>query len=146
MGPISHDGASLRGVSTVLTDLTAGQEIELSSFSLERQRVRDYLAATGDAIDLYEANGVTPPLAIAAFALGALLEAVELPEGSLHISENLTYSGAVPMDASVDCHARLAQRSVRAGMVVSVLEVQINYDGKLVQTARATVMSPAGAA
>lgn len=129
-------------MSTVLTDLTAGHEFEVVSFSLDKERVSAYLAATGDQPDFYEAGVVTPPLAIAAFALGALLEEVTLPEGTLHISENLSFSAPVPLGAAVECRTRLAQRSVRAGMVVSVLETEIVHDGRLALTARATVMSP----
>lgn len=142
MGPLPHDGAHRLGVTTLLTNLQAGHEFELVSFSLDTQRVRDYLNATGDEIGLYEARGVAPPLAIAAFALGALLEAVTLPEGTLHISENLSFSAPVPLGGAVECRARLAQRSVRAGMVVSVLETEISFDGMPALTARATVMSP----
>jgi hypothetical protein len=132
-------------VTTVLTDLSAGHEFEPVSFSLENARVRAYLDAAGDQLDLYDRQGVVPPLAIAAFALGALLEEVTLPEGTLHISENLVFSKAVPIGASVDCRARLAQRSVRAGMVVSVLETEILFEDQLALTARATVMSPGAA-
>jgi hypothetical protein len=132
-------------VTTVLTDLSAGHEFEPVRFSLENARVRAYLDAAGDQLDLYDRLGVVPPLAIAAFALGALLEEVTLPEGTLHISENLVFSKAVPIGASVDCRARLAQRSVRAGMVVSVLETEILFEDQLALTARATVMSPGAA-
>jgi hypothetical protein len=132
-------------VTTVLTDLQAGHEFAPVTFSLENDRVRAYLAATGDDLALYEQRDVTPPLAIAAFALGALLGEVTLPEGTLHISENLSYSRPVPLGGEVDCKARLAQRSVRAGMVVSVLETEIFFDNALALTARATVMSPGAA-
>jgi hypothetical protein len=132
-------------VTSVLTDLQSGHEFEPVTFTLEPDRVRAYLAATGDQLGLYDQQGLTPPLAIAAFALGALLEAVTQPEGTLHISENLTFSKPVPVGAEVDCRARLAQRSVRAGMVVSVLETEISLKGELALTARATVMSPGAA-
>lgn len=132
-------------MSTVLTDLHSGHEFEPVSFSLDAGRVRAYLAATGDELDLYEQHGVVPPLAIAAFALGVLLEEVRLPEGTLHISENLAMTRAVPLGAAVDCRARLAQRSVRAGMVVSVLETEIRFENEVALTARATVMSPGAA-
>lgn len=130
-------------MTTVLTDLPAGHEFDPVSFTLEPDRVRAYLAASGDGLPLYEADAVAPPLAIAAFALGALLEVVSLPEGTLHISESLTYSAAVPIGATVQCSGKLAQRSVRAGMVVSVLETVISHEGSAAVTARATVMSPA---
>ena len=145
MGPGLYDGAHRLGVTTVLTDLQAGHEFDPVSFQLDAERVRAYRDATGDQIELYEQQGVAPPLAIAAFALGALLEVVTLPEGTLHISEGLTFSAIVPVGSVVACRARLAQRSVRAGMVVSVLETEISHDGKLALTARATVMSPGAA-
>ena len=68
-------------MSTVLTDLTAGHQFDTVTFAVDAQRVRAYLAATGDPVALYEKQNVAPPLAVAAFALGALLEAVTLPEG-----------------------------------------------------------------
>lgn len=143
MGPRAHDGTCHRRVTTVLTDLQAGHEFETVSVTLEPDRIRAYLAATGDDLSLYESEAVVPPLAIAAFALGALLEVVSLPEGTLHISESLTCSAAVPIGATVQCSGKLAQRSVRAGMVVSVLETIISHEGSPAVSARATVMSPA---
>jgi len=145
MGPRPYDGANRSGVSTVLTDLSAGYQFDTVTFTVDAQRVRAYLAATGDQVALYQQQNIAPPLAVAAFALGALLEEVTLPEGTLHISENLSFHKPVPLDAAVDCIARLAQRSVRAGMVVSVLETEIMFGGELALTARATVMSPGAA-
>lgn len=129
-------------MTTVLTDLSAGHEFPTVRFVLDAQRVRDYLSAAGDQSGFYEEAGAAPPLAIAAFALGVLLEDVSLPEGTLHISESLVFSAPVPLGAEVECSARLAQRSVRAGMVVSVLETEIRHAGKQALTAKATVMSP----
>jgi hypothetical protein len=110
---------------------------------IDAQRVRDYVAATGDDLDLYEEAQVAPSLAVAAFALGALLESVSLPGGSLHASEVTNFKAPVPFDAEVECRAVLAQRSVRGGYVVSILESEIVHNGNTALTARATVMSPA---
>ena len=110
---------------------------------IDAQRVRDYVAATGDDLELYEEAQVAPSLAVAAFALGALLESVSLPGGSLHASEALSFKAPIPFDAQVECRAVLAQRSVRGGYVVSVLESEIVHNGSTALTARATVMSPA---
>jgi hypothetical protein len=110
---------------------------------IDDTRVRDYFAATGDDLALYEEAQVAPSLAVAAFALGALLESVSLPAGSLHASETVTFKAPVPIDALVECHAVLVQRSVRGGYVVSVLESEILHKGNTAITARATVMSPA---
>jgi acyl dehydratase len=110
---------------------------------IDAARVRDYVAATGDDNLLYAEAGVAPALAVAAFALGALLEGVSLPAGSLHASENVTFKAPVPIDAEVECRAVLAQRSVRGGYVVSILESEIVHNGNTALFARATVMSPA---
>ena len=131
--------------SILLTDLPAGHEFPTVTFLLDSQRIRDYVASTEDELGVYEGLGAAPPLAVAAFALGALLEEVTLPEGTLHVSEALSFNAPVPIGAAVECRARLVQRSVRGGMVVSVLETEITHDGRLALTARATVMSPGAA-
>ena len=110
---------------------------------IDAERVRAYCAATGDSLALYEQAGVAPPLAVAAFALGVLLESVSLPAGSLHASEALSFKAAVPLGAEVECRAVLVQRSVRGGYVVSVIESDLVLDGASALTARATIMSPA---
>ena len=133
-------------MTAVLTDLSAGHEFKPLSFSLDADRVRAYIGATGDETDVYSSLGAVPPLAIAAFALGALLQEVSLPDGSLHVSESLSFSAAVPFGAAVECRARLPQRSLRGGMVVSVLETEVSHQGQLALVARATVMSPGGTA
>jgi hypothetical protein len=130
-------------VSQTLTDLAAGHVFEPVTLVIHAERVRDYVAATGDELALYEEANVAPPLAVAAFALGVLLESVSLPAGSLHTSEALGFSAPITLDSEVECHASLVQRSLRGGYVVSVLESQIVHNDNVALTARATVMSPA---
>jgi len=129
--------------STVLTDLAAGHVFPPIRFIVDAERSRAYRAATGDTLSLYDAANVAPSLAVAAFALGALLESVSLPAGTLHASEALSFQAPVPVGAEVECRAVLTQRSVRAGYVVSVLDSDIVLDGKTAITTRATVLSPA---
>ncbi|HLF70569.1 MAG TPA: MaoC family dehydratase N-terminal domain-containing protein [Dehalococcoidia bacterium] len=128
---------------TVLTDLPAGHDFPPIAFSVNAAQSRAYRAATGDTLPLYDEAGLVPPLAVAALALGALLESVSLPPGTLHASESVTYVSPVPVDATLECRARLAQRSVRGGWVVSVLDSDILLDGTTAVSTRATVMSPA---
>jgi hypothetical protein len=129
-------------VAALLTDLTAGHVFEPISFPAEDARVRAYSQATGDALD-YAAAGAVPPLAIAAFALGALLQQVSLPPGTLHASESTAFRAPVAPGAQLQCRARLTQRSQRGGWIVSVLDSEISQAGNVCVTARATVLSPA---
>lgn len=113
------------------------------SLVIDKARSRAYRDATGDPLALYEEENLVPPLAVAAFALGALLESVGLPPGTLHANESLRAHAAVPAGATVECRARVAQRSQRGGWVVTALESEIMLDGSPAISARATVLCPA---
>lgn len=129
-------------MTTVLTDLSAGHTFDPITFTVDSERARAYRAAAGDTLSLYDVSGVLPPLAVAALALGALLEHVSLPPGTLHASESVSFKAPVPAGARLECRASLAQRSQRAGWIVSVLDSEISHDGRVAVTARATVLSP----
>jgi hypothetical protein len=130
-------------VATTLTELPAGHVFPPLSIVLDAARCRAYRAATGDGLDVYDAQGAAPPLAVAAFALGALLESVGLPPGTLHANESLQAHRVVPEGSTVECRARVAQRSQRGGWVVTVLESDLLLDGESAVFARATVLCPA---
>jgi hypothetical protein len=126
-----------------LTELPAGYEFPTTSFEITAEMARAYRAATGDEqYAVYAECAAVPPLAVAALALGEMLKHVHLPEGSLHASETVAAGALVPEGATVSCRARLAQRSIRAGYVWSVLETVLSVAGKMALTARATVLSP----
>jgi acyl dehydratase len=130
-------------VSPSLTDIEPGHAFATTNLTITPEMSRAYRTATGDAqAALYNSLGVVPPLAVAALALGELLKQVSLPEGSLHASESLEFHAAVPEGARLECRARLAQRSMRAGWVVSVLETELLHGAAPAVTARATVLSP----
>jgi hypothetical protein len=129
-------------VTTSLRDFPAGHTFEPITLTATADRVRAYIDATADACTLYDEADVVPPLALAAFALGALLSDVGLPPGTLHVNESLEFRAAVQVGASVECQARLAQRSQRGGMIVSAIESDLRVHGETVLTARATVFSP----
>jgi len=115
------------------------------SITLDVERCRAYLDATGDPLTVYEEQDAVPPLAVAALALGVLLESVGLPPGTLHANEFIRAHQPVPTGATVECRARVAQRSLRAGRVFVVLESEINLEGSPAVTTRATVLCEAEA-
>ena len=129
-----------------LSDLPAGHVFAPINIVLDPARCSAYRDATADALDVYDAQGAVPPLAVAAFALGALLESVGLPPGTLHANESLQAHAVVPAGATVECRARVAQRSQRGGWVVTVLESDLMLSGASAVFARATVLCPAAPA
>ena len=73
-----------------------------------------------------------------------MLEQIELPAASLHTSQEVEARAGVPRDATLALHGRIAQRSERAGMVISVLEFEVTPEGATEPaiTGRTTVMMP----
>lgn len=126
-----------------LTQLQAGHQFEPFRFRIDAGLARAYRAATADPLGLYEAEGLLPPLAVVAVALGRVLEWISLPPGSLHGSESFQCHAAVPADAELECRAQLAHRSQRSGWIASVLQTEVLLEGRTVVSARATVLSPA---
>ena len=115
----------------------------VADHDIDPGRLRAALFRDGGEAIVDGAGDARSALAVAALALGALLREVTLPPGSLHASESIEHHAAVPEGSTVECRARMAQRSVRAGYVWSVLETELSVGGAPVVSARATVLSPA---
>jgi hypothetical protein len=128
----------------LLSDLPKGHELAAARIDLTNQRIAAYLGAIGDSNAVYGERGSAPPLAVAALALGALLEQIELPAGSLHTSQEVEARAGVPLGATLTLRGRIAQRSERAGMVISVLEFEVAPEGaaEAAVTGRTTLMRP----
>ena len=131
----------------LLPDLPKGHAFPETSLQITREDVGAYIAAVADTNSLYSDKGLAPPLAVAARALGSLLEIVELPWGSLHTGQELEMSAGVPIGAELTLSGRVAQRSERGGLVISVLEFSVTPAGQATPSVsgRTTVMGPATA-
>jgi hypothetical protein len=126
-----------------LADLPVGHTFDPIAFVIDAEKSRAYREATGDALPLYDDANAVPPLAVAALALGALMEVIDLPDGTLHGNETLQAQSAVPVGASLTCVPTITRNSARAGMVFTTFEFVVSHDGAPVMTARSTVLYPA---
>ncbi|HEY8173036.1 MAG TPA: MaoC family dehydratase N-terminal domain-containing protein [Dehalococcoidia bacterium] len=112
-----------------ITDLAKGHEFDVADIEISREGIDRYLAAVGDTNDIYAQTGLVPPLAVAALALTRLLEMIDLPFGTLHIGQEIEVRGGVPMGSRLSMRGWIAQRSVRAGAVISVIEFSLTPFG-----------------
>ena len=128
----------------ILYDLPKGHEFPPTMFELSADYVGAYLAATQDSNSVYADAGFAPPLAIAARSLGALLEIVELPAGSLHTGQEVAVTAGVAIPTSLEWSGRIAQRSERAGLMIVALEFQVSEEAEsaAILTGRTTIMMP----
>ena len=127
--------------------LIPGQQISDRSYVLSAEMVSAYIDAVGDTSRLEsDENGcsLAPPTAVAALSLRGVLTDLDIPGGTLHAGQEFTFKKAVPVGASLDCTATLAQNSVRGEwrfMVVD-LEVTSGCGGKVME-GKSTILVPA---
>ncbi len=95
--------------------LTIGQEISAERLTIDANSLARYTDAVGDTSAPAARDGtpLAPPMAIAALALSAVINALQIPGGTIHAGQELEFTAAVPVGASIHCAATLAQNSVR---------------------------------
>jgi hypothetical protein len=125
--------------------LPVGHTFEPITFTVDAAKSRAYRDATGDDLPLYDSLDAVPPLAVAALALGALMEVIDLPDGTLHGNETLQAHAIVPAGAALSCVPTVTRNSTRAGMVFLTFEFVISHEGAPVIIARSAVLFPAEA-
>ncbi len=142
----------------LISELPKGYEFPATALRITAEDVLAYVDAVQDTNSVYQDRGFAPPLAVAAQALGALLQVLELPPGTLHTGQQFECAAGVPLGASLTLSGRIAQRSERAGLIISVIELEVTITPASAGTAPAsaekmpaltcktTVISPAGAA
>jgi len=124
-----------------LADLPKGHEFAETRFELTPEWAAEYRAAVEDQTN---APADLPPLALAAFSIRALLHQGALPEGAIHVSQELNFLNRGEMGGSAVARARVASRGERQGWVLMGIELAIeDEDGKSMMSGRATITFPA---
>ncbi len=120
-------------MSTEIEALEKGHRFPAVSFTLDQETVAPYTAAVEDQAlpRLAEAEGkaLVPPMAVAAFALGALMEAMALPAGAVHASQEFRFLRPALVGERITASAWLAQRSQRTGWLALAVELEASVEG-----------------
>ena len=120
-------------MSPEIEALEKGHRFPVVDFLLERETVARYLAAVEDQAlsPLAEAEGkaFAPPMAVAAFALGALMEALALPAGAVHASQEFQFLRPAFVGERITTSAWLAHRSQRSEWLALTVELEATGDG-----------------
>lgn len=119
-------------------------DIDLGSWQLTEEKIRQYLEAVGDSPELYLRHGLAPPLALSAYALGALLEKLNLPPGTIHSLQEMETAKPVAIGQEVSGRAVVEQPRHRVGLRFTTVTYTLHDDsGATVQTGKTTVLTPA---
>lgn len=125
--------------------LEAGQHISTECLTLDAKSVDDYVAAVSDTSHPTAGDGtpLVPPMAIAALALSAVINTLQIPGGTIHASQELGFGASVPMGETLKCTATLAQNSVRRNWRFLIVNIDVTSEaGSAVMEGKSTIMLP----
>ena len=126
-------------------DIATDATIDLGSWTLTGESVREYLDAVGDDQGIYTESGLAPPLALCAFALGAMLEKLSLPAGTIHSIQEMEVLASVSVGQAIRGEAVCERPRSRGGLrFLTVGYTLRNESGDAVQTGKTTVLTPEG--
>ena len=124
-------------------DIAAGAAIDLGSWTLSEESVREYLNAVGDDLAVYAEAGLVPPLTLCAYALGAMLEKLSLPAGTIHSIQEMEAVSGVAVGEVIRGEAVPERPRSRGGLrFMTVGYTLCNGSGEVVQRGKTTVLTP----
>ena len=130
-------------MTATLAAFGKGHEFTPISFELTQDWVGAYVAAVEDDAIASSSNTV-PPMALATLGVRTLLESAGLPQGAVHVGQELSFTRAVRVGEALAARARIVSRGERAGWVLMGLDLLIaDADACEVMAGRATLTFPA---
>ena len=124
-------------------DIAVGTAIDLGTWTLTEPSVREYLDEVGDDLGIYAEAGLVPPLALCAWALGAMLEKLSLPAGTIHSIQDMEALEGVVVGEEIRGEAVPERPRSRGGLrFMTVGYTLYNGSGDLVQRGKTTVLTP----
>lgn len=127
-----------------LAALPKGHEFEKTRFEITPEWASQYAAMVEDETIGSLPGRPYPPMALAACSIRALLDHAALPEGSIHVSQELSFALKGEPSSVLVARARIASRGERQGWVLMGIELEVtNEAGSPLMVGRATIAFPA---
>jgi acyl dehydratase len=105
--------------------ITVGYEFPPQSYTLDSSIVSTYLEAVKESNDLYRIEGLVPPLAVTAYAMAALSAGISLPSGTVHVSQELEFTGLVHAGDTITCYSKVSRRQDRGGLHIMATDITV---------------------
>ena len=125
-----------------LRTVPVGYRFPDQSLTLDAATLAAYVAAVEDSSPLYGDEGLAPPLAVLALAMGDLVDLLARHPGTVHLSQKLHLSRAVPVGTKVVAALTVQGRSERRGFAALTLDVRVNAADGPVLTGAMLLMVP----
>lgn len=105
--------------------LFVGFEFPPQSYKLDASLVADYLQATRETDELFRKEPLVPPMAVTAFAMNALSQAVVMPAGTIHVSQELDFLKAVRIGDTITCYSTVSRKIDRGGLRLMNTDINV---------------------
>jgi acyl dehydratase len=123
--------------------LTVGFEFPQQSYTLETETVELYLKATGDSSELFRSARLVPPMAVTAYAMNSLSQAVVLPSGTIHVSQELAFLKTVNIGDTITCRSKVSRKVDRGGLRLMNIDLLVtNQSTEIVLTGKVGFVLP----
>ncbi len=106
-------------------DLKAGQEFPAAAFQVDSATASDYLKAVEEENVIYQDTGLVPPMAVAALALKALINAISMPPGTIHVSQEFEFLAAVSTQDTMTSHATVSRIQQRGKLHLINVDISV---------------------
>ena len=122
--------------------VTVEPGLDLGECLVTEDRVRRYLEAVEDQQRVYFDHSLIPPVAMTAWALGAILDKLALPDGAIHSSQELETLGGARFPGVYRITVDPGKPRQRGNLVfLTVSYSLVDAEGQLVQRGKSTVLS-----
>lgn len=129
-------------MTATLAAFGKGHEFPPISFDLTKDWVADYVGAVEDAA-IASHGDIVPPMALATLGVRTLLDSAGLPQGAIHVGQELAFLRSVTIGETLAAHAKVTSRGERAGWILMGLDLSITDAAHTpVMAGRATLTFP----
>lgn len=123
--------------------LTVGFEFPPQSYNMDADLVSLYLDATRDSSELFLSGKLVPPMAVTAYAMNALSQAVALPSGTIHVTQELDFLKTVKVGDTIVCFSKVSRKVDRSGMRLMNIDLTVtNQSAETVLTGKVGFILP----
>src|SRR3990170_5930093 len=122
-----------------------GHRFSPAALTLDGAALDAYREAVADesllSLERVLGEPLVPPLAVAAYALKALLEQIDLPPGSIHTGQEVSFRRVLRPGQRLEMQAQVSSASTRGGWrFVNINMTAADESGQVAMSGRATLM------
>lgn len=104
--------------------LTEGYYFPEAGYQLTPELVAAYLDAVEDTVNYADGDRV-PPLAVAALAMASLSKFVEMPDGSIHTQQDVSFHGPVRVGDRITCRSWVSHKRERGRFNLMAVDLSV---------------------